>query len=101
MALNANAQSVYGVTTIREDLQDALTSISPTETPFMSSIGSRSVENTYFEWPVVSLAAPSTTNRVLEGEAAPATTRRPTPSVWATTPRSRTRWSKSLTPPKP
>lgn len=71
MPLSTNAQSVYGVTTIREDLQDALVSISPTETPFMSSIGKKSVDNTYFEWPVVSLAAPDTANRVLEGENAP------------------------------
>lgn len=71
MALGTNAQSVYGVTTIREDLQDALISISPTETPFMSSIGSKTAANTYFEWPVVSLAAPDTSNRVLEGENAP------------------------------
>lgn len=71
MPLSANAQSVYGVTTIREDLQDALVSISPTETPFMSSIGTKSVDNTLYEWPVVSLAAPDTANRVLEGENAP------------------------------
>lgn len=71
MPLSTNAQSVYGVTTIREDLQDALISISPTETPFMSSIGTKSANNTYFEWPVVSLAAPDTSNRVLEGENAP------------------------------
>lgn len=71
MALATNAQSVYGVTTIREDLQDALISISPTETPFMSSIGTKTANNTYFEWPVVSLAAPDTNNRVLEGENAP------------------------------
>lgn len=71
MPLSTNAQSVYGVTTIREDLQDALISISPTETPFMSSIGTKTANNTYFEWPVVSLAAPDTANRVLEGENAP------------------------------
>lgn len=71
MPLSTNAQSVYGVTTIREDLQDALISISPTETPFMSSIGTKDASNTYFEWPVVSLAAPDTANRVLEGENAP------------------------------
>lgn len=71
MALSTNAQSVYGVTTIREDLQDAMISISPTETPFMSSIGTKTASNTYFEWPVVSLAAPDTSNRVLEGENAP------------------------------
>jgi hypothetical protein len=37
----------------------------------MSSIGRKSVSNTYFEWPVVELAAASASNRVIEGEAAP------------------------------
>lgn len=71
MAVNANANKTFDLTTIREDLQDALTSISPTETPFMSAIGTRDVNNTYFEWPVVDLAAPDSANRVLEGEASP------------------------------
>ena len=71
MAVNANTNKTYDVSTIREDLQDALISISPTETPFMTAIGTRTVDNTYFEWPVVELAAPNASNRVLEGEASP------------------------------
>ena len=71
MGVTANTNETYDVSTIREDLQDALISISPTETPFMSSIGRKSVNNTYFEWPVVELAAASASNRVIEGEAAP------------------------------
>ena len=71
MGVTANTNETYSVSTIREDLQDALISISPTETPFMSSIGRKSVSNTYFEWPVVELAAASASNRVIEGEAAP------------------------------
>lgn len=70
MAVNANTEKTYDVSTIREDLQDAYISISSTETPFQAAIGRKSVSNTYYEWPVVELAAP-TTNRVLEGEAAP------------------------------
>lgn len=70
MAVNANTEKTYDVSTIREDLQDAYISISSTETPFQAAIGRKSVSNTYYEWPVVDLAAP-TTNRVLEGEAAP------------------------------
>jgi hypothetical protein len=70
MAANANTNKTYDVTTIREDLQDAYISISPTETPFQASIGRKTVSNTYFEWPVVELAAPAA-NRVIEGEAAP------------------------------
>ena len=70
MAVNSNTQQTYGVTTIREDLQDAMISISPMDTPFMSAIGRKSVSNTYFEWPVVDLASPAA-NRVVEGEASP------------------------------
>jgi len=71
MGVTANTNETYDVSTIREDLQDALISISPTETPFMSSVGRRNVANTYFEWPVIELAAASTSNVVIEGEAAP------------------------------
>ena len=71
MGVSANTNETYDVTTIREDLQDALISISPTDTPVMSAIGRRNVDNTYFEWGVVSLAAASSSNRVIEGEAAP------------------------------
>ena len=70
MAVNANTNKSYDVSTIREDLQDAMISISPTETPFQSAIGRKSVTNTSFEWSEVDLAAPAA-NRVLEGESAP------------------------------
>jgi len=69
MAVNANTNQTYNVSTIREDLSDALASISPTETIFMSSIGTRNVDNTYFEWSEVDLAA-AADNRAVEGDAA-------------------------------
>ena len=71
MGVLANTNETYDVTTIREDIQDALISITPTETIFMSTIGTRNVENTYFEWGEVDLAGVATDNRVIEGEAAP------------------------------
>ena len=71
MGVTANTNETYDVSTIKEDLQDAMISISPTDTPVMSAIGRRNVENTYFEWGVVSLAAASNANRVIEGESAP------------------------------
>jgi hypothetical protein len=71
MAVTANTNVTYDVSTIKEDLQDALISISPTETPFMSAIGTKSVSNTYFEWATIDLAAASSTNRVVEGENTP------------------------------
>ena len=70
MGVTANTNETYDVTTIREDLQDALISISPTETPVMSAIGRKNITNTLFEWGVVDLAAAGD-NRVIEGEAAP------------------------------
>lgn len=72
MAVNANTNKTYDVSTIREDLQDAYISISPTEVPFQTAVGRKSVSNTYFEWTEVDLADPDKTNRVKEGEAAPA-----------------------------
>jgi hypothetical protein len=71
MAVNANTNETYDVSTIREDLQDALISISPTDTPFMTAAGRRNIDNTFFEWGVVSLAAVDDSNRVAEGEASP------------------------------
>ena len=71
MAVTANTNETYDVSTIREDLADALASITPTETIFMSTIGTRNVDNTYFEWSEVDLAAAGA-NRQIEGEASPA-----------------------------
>lgn len=73
MAVTANTNQTYNVSTIKEDLSDALASISPTETIFMSTIGTRNVDNTYFEWSEVDLAAAGD-NRAIEGDAAPANT---------------------------
>ncbi len=67
MAVTANTNETYSVTTIREDLQEALTSLTPTETILMSSIGSKNVDNTYFEWAEIDLAATSN-NRLIEGD---------------------------------
>jgi hypothetical protein len=67
MAVTANTNETYDVTTIREDLSEAMASISPTETLLMSTIGSRNVDNTYFEWSEVDLAATGA-NRQIEGD---------------------------------
>tara|TARA_Y100000004_G_C8946190_1_gene426391 strand:+ start:1100 stop:2059 length:960 start_codon:yes stop_codon:yes gene_type:complete len=67
MAVSANTNETYDVSTIREDLSEALASITPTETIFMSSIGTRNVDNTYFEWSEVDLAA-AASNRQIEGD---------------------------------
>src|SRR5210317_45207 len=67
MAVTANTNETYDVSTIREDLSDALASITPTETIFMSTIGTRNVDNTYFEWSETDLAAAGA-NRQIEGD---------------------------------
>jgi hypothetical protein len=72
MGVSTNTNETYDVTTLREDLQDALISISPTDTPFMTAIGQKNVANTYYEWATVDLASVDGSNRVIEGEAAPA-----------------------------
>ena len=69
MAVAANTNKTYDVTTIREDLSEAMASLTPTDTIFMSTIGSRNVDNTYYEWSEVDLAAVDTSNRQLEGDA--------------------------------
>ena len=47
MAVSANTNETYDVTTIGEDLSEAMASITPTETILMSTIGTRNVDNTY------------------------------------------------------
>ena len=73
MAVTANTNETYSVSTIREDLSEALASLTPTETVLMSAIGTRNVDNTYFEWSEVDLAAAGA-NRQIEGDASPSNT---------------------------
>jgi hypothetical protein len=51
----------------REDLQDVIYSISPTDTPFMSSIGQGKATNTLHEWQTDALAAVNVSNAAIEG----------------------------------
>lgn len=72
MAVAAAALETYDSKTIREDLSDAENMISPTETPFISSIaGKGTASNTKYEWPVVELGAVDANNAVPEGEDTP------------------------------
>jgi len=75
MAVSASALETYDLTTIREDLQNADNMITPTETPFMSMIASQdSASSVLHEWPLTNLNAVNGSNRVPEGEDAPAVT---------------------------
>jgi len=58
----------------REDLTDVIYSISPTETPFMSSIGKTKATAVFHEWQTDSLAAATTNNAAVEGDDATAAT---------------------------
>ena len=72
MAVNSAALETSDSKTIREELSDAENMISPTETPFLSSIAKKdSCVNTKCEWPVVELGAVDANNAVPEGEDAP------------------------------
>jgi len=51
----------------REDLQDAIYDISPTSTPFMSTIGRTKAKATYHEWQTDNLADTDPDNAKLEG----------------------------------
>ena len=64
----ATAFKTYDAVAIREDLSDVIYDISPTDTPFMSSIaGKGSVSNTLFEWQTDALAAAVINNYHVEG----------------------------------
>ncbi len=49
---------------IKEDISDIISNISPTATPFQSSIGKESVSNTLFQWQEDSLASTAENARV-------------------------------------
>ena len=68
MAQPTNTFDTYDAVGIREDLQDVIYSISPTETPFMSAAAREQVKNTFHEWQTDSLAAAATNNKVIEGD---------------------------------
>ena len=70
-----NAHTAVGQ---REDLTDVIYNISPTETPFMSSIGKTKATAVYHEWQTDSLAAATTANAAVEGADASDATLSPT-----------------------
>jgi hypothetical protein len=74
MALISGTQTRYDVQGLREDLEDKIYNISPEETPFYSSIGHLSCEQTLYEWQTDSLAAADAANAHLEGDDASYTT---------------------------
>lgn len=72
MATPTGATSTYDVTGNREDLSDIIYDVSPTQTPFISSIARGNATATNHEWQTDSLAA-AANNAVIEGEDATTT----------------------------
>jgi hypothetical protein len=66
MATDATFDTYANAPSIREDLMDVIYNISPTDTPFVSNVGTGSSKGTYHEWQKDTLAAPED-NPVIEG----------------------------------
>jgi hypothetical protein len=68
MTAPTNTGQTYGYTTIREDLEDMVYKITPTETPILNAVGRKGkFDNTYHEWSTVELAAADDDNAEIEG----------------------------------
>jgi hypothetical protein len=65
----------------REDLSDVIYNISPTETPFLNSVGKSKATAVYHEWQTDSLAAVNVSNYAVEGATASDATISPTTRV--------------------
>lgn len=68
MAIVTNTFLTFSAKGIREDLTDVIYNISPTQTPFMTSIGKTKATQTFHEWQTDALAAASTANAQLQGD---------------------------------
>ena len=70
MAQPTNTFDTYDSVGEREDLSDVIYSISPTDTPFISSAAKTKATAVLHEWQTDSLASASTSNAVIEGDEA-------------------------------
>jgi len=75
----ANMYDSYEAAGLREDISDLIFNISPTETPFLSAIGTTTAGQRYHQWQTDVLATPAADNAKWEGE--DATYAEPTPTV--------------------
>ena len=67
MAIVANTFTTYDAIGVREQLDDLIFNIAPTDTPFMSGIGKGKASNVYFEWQTDTLAS-AANNAQLDGD---------------------------------
>lgn len=77
MAQPTNTYDRYDLIGVREDLSDAISNISPTDTPLLSNMGKGSADQTQFDWQTDSLAA-AASNAHIEGDDTAATALTPT-----------------------
>jgi len=68
MTQPADTFSTYDAVGNREDLSDLIHMISPSSTPLLSKIGKTTSTSTKHEWQLDTLASPSGTNAVIEGD---------------------------------
>ena len=68
MAIVSGTFTKYDAIGLREDLSDIIYNISPTDTPFMSSIAKSKATAVNHEWQLDSLAAASASNAQIEGD---------------------------------
>lgn len=68
MTVPAGTFQVFQAIGNREDLEDLIYNISPTDTPFMKMAGRGKATAVFHEWQTDALASPSTTNAAIEGD---------------------------------
>lgn len=68
MAVPTNTVQTFDRNSIREDLSDIISNIAPTETPFVSNIGSGTATQRTHEWQTEDLAAADGGNAHIEGD---------------------------------
>src|SRR4249919_273234 len=68
MSVPSGTYQTYTAVGRREDLTDVIHDISPTKTPFMSSIGRGDAKQKNHEWQTDVLASADGTNKVIEGD---------------------------------
>lgn len=67
MAVPTNTFTTYDSVGEREDLEDVIYNVSPSETPLLSMVERGKATAVFHEWQTDSLSAPDTDNAVLEG----------------------------------
>jgi len=78
MTVPAGSFQTYSAIGIREDLEEAIYDISPTQTPFLTMCKRGTATNTVHEWQRDSLASANTANAAIEGDDAANGTSTPT-----------------------